>query len=364
MDDREDPISQFFPDAENVDLYEVLGVESDAKANDIKKAYRKLALKYHPDKHGSADESAKADASLKFQQLGFAYAVLSDEKRRSRYDLTGKTDEGLDFGPGEDGWEAYFEELFDRVTKGKLDDMKKEYQGSPEELEDLKKAYTETDGSIDEIMTHVPHSTYDDEARFIVAITELIKKGELPSLSQWESSTKDEKSKLVRKKQADKEAAEAEALAKELGVWDEFYGSGKSGARKSKAKAKGKQQQQADGEEDTSALQALILKKRKNMDSFFDNLAAKYAEPEEGRKAGKKGKKRAKADDEEEEEFEEASPKKRSRKEVPPPPDIDDAEFEEIQRQLMEGKAKHANDGGTGVRGPAKGRAARGKKAK
>ena len=41
MDDREDPISQFFPDAEDVDLYEVLGVKSDAKPDDIKKAYRK-----------------------------------------------------------------------------------------------------------------------------------------------------------------------------------------------------------------------------------------------------------------------------------------------------------------------------------
>ena len=129
MDDHNDPISQFFPDQEDVDLYDVLGVKSDAKADDIKKAYRKLALKHHPDKHAGADESTKADASLKFQQIGFAYAVLSDEKRRGRYDLTGKTDEGVDFGPGEDGWEAYFEELFERVTKGRLDDMKTEYQG-------------------------------------------------------------------------------------------------------------------------------------------------------------------------------------------------------------------------------------------
>ena len=89
MDDTPDPISQFFQDAESVDLYEVLSVSHDAKADEIKKAYRRLALAHHPDKHATASDSAKVDASLKFQQVGFAYAVLSDEKRRLRYDKTG-----------------------------------------------------------------------------------------------------------------------------------------------------------------------------------------------------------------------------------------------------------------------------------
>ena len=89
-------------------------------------------------------------------------------------------------------------------------------------------------------MAHIPHSTFADEARFIVKITSLITSGDLPKSKTWERSIKDEKAKLVRKKQANKEAAEAEALARELGVWDEFYGSGKPGARKTKAKGKGK----------------------------------------------------------------------------------------------------------------------------
>ena len=132
MDDTPDPISQFFPDVEpaDVDLYAVLGLTNEAKPDDIKKAYRKLALIYHPDKHSSSDEESKATALLKFQQTGFAYTVLGDEKRREKYDKTGRTDEALDFGPGEGGWEAYFEDLFDRVTRGKLDEMKKEYQSA------------------------------------------------------------------------------------------------------------------------------------------------------------------------------------------------------------------------------------------
>jgi DnaJ homolog subfamily C member 9 len=127
--DQEDPISQFFPDQEEVDLYEVLSLSQDAKEADIKKAYRRLALVYHPDKHSTSSPETKAEALVKFQQVGFAYAILGDEKRRKRYDTTGKTDEGLELAAGEDGWEAYFEAMFDTVTRGKLDAMKKEYQG-------------------------------------------------------------------------------------------------------------------------------------------------------------------------------------------------------------------------------------------
>lgn len=127
--DHEDPITQFFPGQESVDLYAVLSLTNDAETADIKKAYRRFALIYHPDKHSTATQSAREDASIKFQQVGFAYAVLSDEKRRQRYDKTGRTDEGFEFSAGDDGWETYFEELFDRVTRGKLDEMKKEYQG-------------------------------------------------------------------------------------------------------------------------------------------------------------------------------------------------------------------------------------------
>ncbi|TFK76459.1 DnaJ-domain-containing protein [Pluteus cervinus] len=305
--EEEDPISQFFPDEESVDLYAVLGLTDEARLEEIKKAYRKLALIHHPDKHANSDEETKVNASLKFQQVGFAYAVLSDEKRRERYDKSGRTDEAVELGAGEDGWEAYFEDLFDRATRGKLDEMKKEYQGSAEEVEDLKAAYLETKGSIEDIMTHIPHSTFDDEARFIVIISDLISKKELKSLRTWSSSIKDEKAKLVRKKQADKEANEAEDLAKELGVWDEFYGSGKKGARKGKARGNGKDDNE---EEDYSALQALILGKKKKSDGFLDNLAEKYTKMESSTKSKGKNRKRGR-EEEDEEEIEIASPKKR-----------------------------------------------------
>ena len=127
---QDDPITQFFPGQDSVDLYDVLSLTGDAKPENIKKAYRRLALVYHPDKHNTANDTAKAETSLKFQQIGFAYAVLSDEAKKARYDRTGRTDEGFELAAGEDGWGAYFEEMFERVTRGKLDEMKKNIKAS------------------------------------------------------------------------------------------------------------------------------------------------------------------------------------------------------------------------------------------
>ena len=65
----------------NKDYYEVLGVKEDASATEIKKAYRKRALKYHPDKN-PGDKKAEE----KFKEISEAYYALGDEKRRKEYD--------------------------------------------------------------------------------------------------------------------------------------------------------------------------------------------------------------------------------------------------------------------------------------
>lgn len=74
------------------DLYNILGVDSSASSGEIKKAYRKLALKYHPDK---VSEEERLEAEVKFKDISMAYEVLIDDDKRNNYDLYGTTDDNV-----------------------------------------------------------------------------------------------------------------------------------------------------------------------------------------------------------------------------------------------------------------------------
>ena len=70
--------------ADKRDYYEVLGVDKNAGADDIKRAYRQLAKKYHPDMN-----PGDAEAEARFKEVNEAYAVLSDEEKKAKYDQYG-----------------------------------------------------------------------------------------------------------------------------------------------------------------------------------------------------------------------------------------------------------------------------------
>lgn len=111
------------------DYYKIMGVARDATQDDIKRAYRKLARKYHP------DVSKETDAEVRFKELGEAYEVLKDPEKRLAYDQLGANwkqgqdfrappdwDAGFEFRGGAGGGDArfsdFFESLFGRAAQG------------------------------------------------------------------------------------------------------------------------------------------------------------------------------------------------------------------------------------------------------
>lgn len=71
------------------DYYEVLGISKSASENEIKKAYRKMAMQYHPDKFSQASDSERKEAEDKFKEINEAYQVLSDAGKKEQYDRFG-----------------------------------------------------------------------------------------------------------------------------------------------------------------------------------------------------------------------------------------------------------------------------------
>ena len=102
------------------DYYEVLGINKDASSDDIKKAYRKLAMKYHPD----VSKDAKEVAEEKFKEISEAYEVLLDENKRKTYDQYGHAGVNQQFGGGGFSWNdfSHFGDLRD-MFGGSVFDM-------------------------------------------------------------------------------------------------------------------------------------------------------------------------------------------------------------------------------------------------
>lgn len=258
------------PPAE-IDPYQVLSLDKTATPDQVKSAYRKAALKYHPDKAAPED---KDEAHKKFQEVALAYAILSDERRRKRYDATGSTSEVLE-DDDDFNWIDFFREQTAAMVDGNMiEKIKKEYQGSEEEKDDLLRSYEENEGDMDAVYEQIMCSNVlEDDDRFRKIIDEAIKAGDVESHTKYTKETKVKRDK--RKKRAKAEEAEAMELAEELGVKDKLFGSGSKGAKKSKK------------ENSEDALKALIQQRQKGRaENFLGNLEAKYGG---GGKSSKRG---------------------------------------------------------------------------
>lgn len=271
-----------------IDPYETLGLDHEASLGAVKSAYRKAALKYHPDKASAAD---KDTAHHEFQEIAFAYAILSDERRRKRYDTTGRTEESVDLEDDDFDWATFYREQYkDVVTSETVDKFANDYKGSDEERTALLQAYGKAKGNMTKMYEQVMVSNpaVDDE-RFRKIINEAIAGGEVQAFDKFTQESAASIQKRIQK--AEEEAAEADEHAKDIGL-------DKKG-KKSKA---GKDAGMGD-------LAAMIRQRQQGRsESFFDRLEEKYAPGE------KKGKKRASPMNEPTEEAFEKNAKKSAKK--------------------------------------------------
>ncbi|KAK5723613.1 hypothetical protein LTR15_005312 [Elasticomyces elasticus] len=272
-----------------IDPYAILSVEQNATADQIKSAYRKAALKHHPDKASPEDKDA---AHTRFQEIAFAYAILSDERRRKRYDTTGNTSDSLDLEDDDFDWTSFFREQYkSAVTETSINKFADEYKGSEEEQRHVLDAYEKVKGNMEALYGRVMLSDMlDDEDRFRVIIDKAIEDGEVDEHKKYAEESEASRKKRMdrarkRKEKEEKEAQKAEAEMEE-----------DPKSRNSKSKAKG-------GDADMDGLAALIQQRQqgRSAEGFIAGLEAKYANETKGGK-GKKGTKRASSDDEPSEE--------------------------------------------------------------
>jgi DnaJ family protein C protein 9 len=217
----------------------------------------------------------KDAANKKFQEIAFAYAILSDERRRKRYDTTGNTSESLDLDDDDFNWTDFFREQYASVvTAEALDRIKKDYQGSDEERMDILGAYEMYKGDMDKIYEDVMCSNVlDDDERLRKIIDDAIAAGEATPHKKYTQESEAKKQRRVTK--AKNEEGEAMELAEELGVKEKLFGTNSKGKKSNK------------GGNDEAGLAALIQQRQKGrQENFFENLEAKYA-------GGKKPKRRA-----------------------------------------------------------------------
>lgn len=183
-------------------LYEILEVDKKASDEEIKRSYKKLALKYHPDKGGSAEL---------FKALSVAHSILSDAEKRKIYDQNGDVDS--DEATQEfEHWYEYFRNLFPKLTIEKIEEFSDKYKGSEEEKGDVIKAYNEFNGDLKKIMDCVMLAEEGDEGRICDVIDVAIESKELKATASYNKSKKAAMNSKPKKRKVSEEDSMA-ALA-------------------------------------------------------------------------------------------------------------------------------------------------------
>jgi len=289
---------------EGADLYEILGAPRGATEKELKRAFRKKSLKYHPDKN-PGDSSAAA----RFQGLCAAHSVLADAETRRLYDDTGEVAEADDGaasggGGGDADWNEYWRGMFPKVSVKAVREFSAAYRSSDEERAAVLAEYEKARGDVNRMFEVILCSDEaKDVKRFRKMVKAAIKAGEVRDHG-WRYE------KPVQDESAEAEAALAAIIAAARG--GAGGGDGKRG-----------------DDENLNPLELAIRGNARRRDDIFAAFEAKYAamdNAEEGPEPdGERRARRKKGD---------KKPKGKKGKRKRAPEDIDEAEFQRIQAGL------------------------------
>lgn len=173
-----DSISRFVSEAfGQKSFYEILNIDKSSSEDEVRRAYRRLALVHHPDRAGGDAE--------KFKALSVVHSILSDSGKREIYDADGTIDDECNDESYNDSYE-YFRKLFPALTVTKLEEFAATYKGSEEERLDLISAYNKFNGNLDKIMDTVIFAEIGEEVRLCDAIDGIIAFGDLVATRDYE----------------------------------------------------------------------------------------------------------------------------------------------------------------------------------
>ena len=183
---------------DTINLYEVLGIEKNASASEIKKAYYKLSLQVHPDR---VAEEERMKATKKFQAISQVYNILSSAEKRTLYDECGEIDDESGILEENRDWDSYWRILFRKITIADIEKFQGEYRFSEAEKHDVITAYVQCEGDMDSMLEMIPCSIAEDDIRFKEIIDEKIKNGDITLFDAFKkenSKTRHKRRKLVR----------------------------------------------------------------------------------------------------------------------------------------------------------------------
>lgn len=167
--------------------YDLLGVAPDAPPSAIRKAFRLLALKHHPDRAGDTPETTSF-----FTHLRAVHDLLLDPQRREEYDTCGDTGtlHGGDPNIDADAAAAFFAGAGARVDKQDIQRYETEYRDGKDEREDLNDFFIRFQGQVKLVLDYIPYSEEEDLHRFVQFWDARIAEGELEETATYKKSRK------------------------------------------------------------------------------------------------------------------------------------------------------------------------------